>query len=156
MALARILVDGFSLLHAWPELARGKARHSPAARDELVQRVRRYADAIGTPITIVFDGRGAAPSAGLEMASTPALEILYSKSGQTADDIIERAAARLVSYGEVLVVSDDLAERETVASAGASCCSCAHFILQMEGSVGEFEKTLARHNQAERSRYFKK
>ena len=35
MALVRILVDGFSLLHNWPELAPGKGRHSAAARGEL-------------------------------------------------------------------------------------------------------------------------
>jgi hypothetical protein len=34
MPLVRILVDGYSLLHNWPELAPGKARHSAAARDE--------------------------------------------------------------------------------------------------------------------------
>ena len=69
MPLVRILVDGFSLLHAWPELARGKARHSAAARDELVYALRRYGDSIGTPITVVFDGAGPAPNVGIELPS---------------------------------------------------------------------------------------
>src|SRR5262245_52681042 len=56
MALVRILVDGFSLLHNWPELAPGKPRHSAPAREELISRLRQYYDACGTPITIVFDG----------------------------------------------------------------------------------------------------
>ena len=38
MALVRILVDGYSLLHSWPGLAPSRARHSAAARDELIQR----------------------------------------------------------------------------------------------------------------------
>ena len=37
MALVRILVDGYSLLHNWPELAPGKPRFSPAARGELIR-----------------------------------------------------------------------------------------------------------------------
>jgi hypothetical protein len=37
MALVRILVDGYSLLHNWLALAPGTPRHSEAARDELVQ-----------------------------------------------------------------------------------------------------------------------
>ena len=49
MAWARILVDGYSLLHAWPDLARGKARYSSAAREELTHRLRLYGDSIGTP-----------------------------------------------------------------------------------------------------------
>ena len=42
MALARILVDGYSLLHSWPELAPGQPRHSAAARDELVHVLAGY------------------------------------------------------------------------------------------------------------------
>ena len=61
MALVRILVDGYSLLHNWPELVPGKPRHSATARAELVHVLTRYQDAIGTPITIFFDGSGAPP-----------------------------------------------------------------------------------------------
>src|SRR4051812_48745000 len=100
MALVRILVDGYSLLHNWPELARGKARHSAAAREELIRRLTQYRDSTGTPITIFFDG-GGAPSGTPPATSTPEVEVLYSKAGQTADDMIERAAYRFADYGEV-------------------------------------------------------
>ena len=56
MSLVRILVDGYSLLHSWPELAPGKARYSAAARDELIHVLTLYRDATHTPITIFFDG----------------------------------------------------------------------------------------------------
>ncbi len=57
MALARILVDGYSLLHHWPELAPGQPRHSARAREELIYVLTRYYDATATPVTIFFDGR---------------------------------------------------------------------------------------------------
>lgn len=155
MPTVRILVDGYSLLHAWPDLAPRKPRYSTAARGELIQRLRQYGDAISTPITVVFDGVGPAPNIGIEAPSTPEMEILYSKSGQTADDIIERVTARLVKYGEVLVVSNDFAERDTVASVGGSVCSCESFIRLIEGAVGDFKKELQRRNQAELKRYRK-
>ena len=59
MALMRILVYGYSLLHNWPELAPGQPRHSERARNELVHVLTRYHDAAGTPVTIFFDGAGA-------------------------------------------------------------------------------------------------
>ena len=59
MALVRILVDGYSLLHSWPDLAPGEPRHSAAARDELVRVLAQYRDAVDTPRTIIFDGAGA-------------------------------------------------------------------------------------------------
>src|SRR5882757_4944500 len=49
MALVRILIDGYSLLHNWPELSPGNPRHSAAARDELIQRLTLFQDATGTP-----------------------------------------------------------------------------------------------------------
>jgi hypothetical protein len=111
MSLVRILVDGYSLLHNWPELAPGQPRHSAAARDELIRILTLYRDAIATPLTIVFDGSNA-PHGTPPPHSTPQLEILYSRAGQTADDIIERVACRMREYGEVLVVTEDYAERD--------------------------------------------
>lgn len=151
--MVRILVDGYSLLHAWPALAPGKARFSAAARQELIHWLRQYGDAIGTPITVVFDGAGPAPSVASEVPSTHEMEILYSKSGQTADDIIERVTAKLVKYGEVLVVSNDFAERDTVASVGGNCCSCGFFIQTVTSTLNDFQKQIERHNRAERNKF---
>lgn len=148
MPLARILVDGYSLLHGWPELARGKARHSMAARDALVDILTRYRDAIGTPITIIFDGAGA-PKGTAKPHSTPELEVLYSKTGQTADDIIERVTHRLVPYGEVLVVTDDFAERDTVIALGGSAASCGQFVAQIGSALGELQADVKRLNERE-------
>lgn len=152
MALVRILVDGYSLLHGWPELAAGKARHSAAARTELIRMVTQYHDACGVPVTIFFDGTSGLASAD-EPPSTPEVEILYSHSGQTADQMIERAAHRFASYGEVLVVTDDRAERDTVESSGALSSSCLNFIGVVEAALQDMEKELKKHNQSERTNY---
>jgi predicted RNA-binding protein with PIN domain len=149
MALVRILVDGYSLLHSWPELAPGKARHSMAARDGLIAALTQYQDAIGTPITVIFDGAGA-PKGTPPGRSTPEMEVLYSKAGQTADDLIERVTHRLLPYGEVLVVTDDLAERETVGSLGASTAACDRFITQIHHALKELRLDLGRLNERER------
>jgi predicted RNA-binding protein with PIN domain len=152
MPLVRILVDGYSLLHNWPELAPGKARHSAAARDELIHWLTLYRDAIGTPITIVFDGAGAPPGTPKPI-STVELEVLYSGAGQTADDIIERAATRLANYGEVLVVTDDFKERDTVASFGGMAVSCFTFIQDLESTLKEQEREIASRNRRERQKF---
>src|SRR5271169_6620921 len=78
MALVRILVDGYSLLHNWPELAPGKPRHSAAARDELIRVLTLYHDAAGTPITIFFDGSSPVIDGRSDTASTREVEILFS------------------------------------------------------------------------------
>lgn len=152
MAIVRILVDGYSLLHNWQELAPGKPRYSAAARSELIRQLTRYHDASGVPVTVIFDGASGLASAE-EPPSTPEMEILYSQQGQTADQMIERAASRLLDYGEVLVVTDDFAERDTVSSAGAMVSSCANFIAAIVSADAEVQQTLKRHNRSEREKF---
>lgn len=152
MALVRILVDGYSLLHNWPELAPGRPRHSAAARAELVHVLTQYQDATGTPITIFFDGSGAPPGVP-KNESTPTVEVLFSKAGQTADDMIERAAHRFQPYGEVLAVTDDHAERDTVIALGGSASSCLNFIAGVENALSELAADVQHHNRTERNRF---
>ena len=152
MALVRILVDGYSLLHAWPELAPGKSRHSPAARDELIQVLIRYQDACGTPVTVIFDGAGS-KRAVAEPASTDAIEILYSHAGQTADQMIERAAHLFQAYGEVLVVTNDFAERDIVSGVGGMTSNCDNFIHTLRSALNESDGAVRLHNEKERARF---
>jgi predicted RNA-binding protein with PIN domain len=150
--LVRILIDGYSLLHSWPELAPGKARHSAAARDELIHHLTLYRDAVGTPITIVFDGANADRRLST-IESTSDVEILYSRAGQTADQIIERVTHRLSPYGEVLAVTDDNAERDTVIAMGGMASSCQNFIQSVNAALAEQQDELKTYNRAERSRF---
>jgi predicted RNA-binding protein with PIN domain len=152
MALVRILIDGYSLLHNWPELAPGKPRHSAQSRAELIHVLTRYQDAVGTPITIFFDGSGA-PAGVPKQESEGRVEVLFSKPGQTADDMIERATHRFQPYGEVLVVTDDNAERDTVIAFGGLASSCLGFISTVEAVLAEFTNDLKHYNRTERNRF---
>jgi hypothetical protein len=154
MALVRILVDGYSLLHRWPELAEGAPRHSEAARDALVEMLAQYEDASGTPITVFFDGVGARRGKPRNQAGG-SVEVIFSSSGQTADDLIERAAHRFQDYGEVLVVTDDFAERNIVGGFGGSVASCANFIGMIRDALGHLAEDLSRHNKSEQRRYYR-
>ena len=152
MALVRILVDGYSLLHNWPELAPGAARHSEAARDALVEMLTQYQDSKGTPITVFFDGSGVRRGKPKNEA-TGTVEVLFSRAGQTADDMIERAAHRFQEYGEVLVVTDDYAERDLVSGFGGSVASCDNFIRMIGDALDEMQDNVRQHNRAERNRF---
>jgi predicted RNA-binding protein with PIN domain len=155
MALVRILVDGYSLLHNWPELANGHARHSAIARDALIRRLTHYQDAVGTPITIFFDGagrRGPAPPHDAEHS----VEVLFSQNGKTADQMIERAAHRFAAWGEVLAVTNDFAERDTVVAMGGFTSPCRDFIRAVEEALGEQTEDIHHHNRRERNRYHRR
>lgn len=151
MAWVRILVDGYSLLHHWPALRRGAPPHSAAARNELVRILTQYQDAVCTPVTIFFDGSGAPPHVPKD--GTPAVEVLFSSGGRTADDLIERVTHRFQEYGEVLVVTNDHAERDTVSAAGGSAVSCSHFIALVESALRTLRESVREYNRNEQKRY---
>ncbi len=152
MPLVRILIDGYSLLHRWPELCAGRAPHSAAARAALISKLTHYQDVLGTPLTLFFDGQGA-PAGTPKAASRREVEVIYSPAGKTADDLIERVAYRLKPYGPVLVVTDDLAERDTVMGVGGLISSCANFIHQIEAELGDQAVDLKNHNRREQARF---
>ena len=151
MPIIRILVDGYSLLHSWPELAPGKPRHSAAARDELIHILTLYQDATSTPVSVFFDGSG--PRRQPKEESTSSVEVLFSRAGQTADQMIERAAHRFRPYGEILAVTDDNAERDTVIAMGGSASSCWNFIQTIQSTLAELQDDIKHHNQRERNRF---
>ena len=150
MGIVRILVDGYSLLHHWEELAPAKPRHSFHARDALVAALTQYQDSSGTPLTVIFDGSGAPPDTPKNETAKGGIEVLFSKKGQTADQIIERVAHLMKPYGEVMVVTNDFAERETVISLGSVACSCENFIQMMDDTLGDMQGDMAVHNKRER------
>jgi predicted RNA-binding protein with PIN domain len=152
MALVRILVDGYSLLHNWPELAEAAPRYSETARDALVEMIQQYQDANGTPVTIFFDGRGSRKTKP-KNESLNAVEVIFSSAGQTADDLIERAAARFQPYGEVLAVTDDFAIRNVVGGFNGSVASCGNFIAMIQNALVSLEEKLNNHNRSERNRF---
>jgi predicted RNA-binding protein with PIN domain len=81
--------------------------------------------------------------------------VIFSSGGQTADDLIERAVHRFQDYGEVLVVTDDFAERNIVGGFGGSVASCANFIGMVRDALGNLSENLNRHNLSERKRYYR-
>lgn len=155
MSLVRILIDAYSLLHAWRDLAPRHAPHSAAARDALIDRLTRFQDARGIPLTLFFDGQGA-PGGTPKPVSSPRVEVLYSKAGQTADDMIERVTHRLRPYGDVLVVTNDHAERDTVIALGGHTQSCESFISEVTATLGELDSDLRAHNRRERDRFHRR
>jgi predicted RNA-binding protein with PIN domain len=111
-----------------------------------------YQDSTGTPITVFFDGAGSRRAKPKNEAAGT-VEVLFSRAGQTADDMIERAALRFQDYGEVLVVTDDYAERNMVSGFGGSVSSCANFIGMIGAALTEMQDKLKQHNRAERNRF---
>lgn len=115
-----LIVDGHSVIFAWPELRVLHQRRTSLARDALVRMLRDYQDWSGVRAVVVFDGRGT----GIEASAEPGeIQIFYSRAGQTADAIVERLASKYAAQFKLLVATNDHLEQETAAACGAECIS---------------------------------
>ncbi|HWM23618.1 MAG TPA: NYN domain-containing protein [Chthoniobacterales bacterium] len=115
-----LIVDGHSVIFAWPELRALHRRRSSLARDALVKKLREYQDWTGVRVAVVFDGKGTAVNVDSEPGE---IQIFYSREGQTADSIVERLASKYASRFKLLVATSDVLEQETVSASGAECIS---------------------------------
>ena len=115
-----LIVDGHSVIFAWPELLALHQRRTSLARDALVRKLRDYQDWTGVRAVVVFDGRGAAVDVSAEPGE---IQIFYSRDGQTADSVVERLASKYGSQYRLLVATSDYLEQETASACGAECIS---------------------------------
>lgn len=120
MATRYLIVDGHSVIFAWPELRKLHARRSSLARETLIKQLRDYQDWTGERAVVVFDGKGKEVT---EESYPHDIQIFYTRSGQTADAIVERLASKYASRFDVTVATSDHMEQETVTASGAMCIS---------------------------------
>ena len=117
-----LLVDGHSVIHAWPELRKlhltGKRRH--LAREQLMHRLRTVQDVLGDRVVVVFDGSKTVTN---EERETDGLQIIYADTATTADTVLERLAARYAATFSMRVASADGMVRETIHALGADWLS---------------------------------
>ena len=136
-----LLVDGHSMIFDWPDLTAMHARNTAAAREELVKRLTGLQDNTEWTIAVVFDGKGVKASSD----GTPhGIAVFYSKSGQTADSIIERLAAKYAKDHEVTVATNDRLERTTAESFGSNTISGMQLRAEMESALDSLRDTIRR------------
>jgi uncharacterized protein len=115
-----LIVDGHSVIFAWPELRKLHSRRSSLAREALLKQLRDYQDWTGVRVVAVFDGKGKKVGATSDPAD---VQIFYSRRGQSADAIIERLASKYAKRYELVVATSDSMEAETVRACGAESIS---------------------------------
>ena len=120
MELQYLIVDGHSVIFAWPELRQLHQRRTSLARDALIKQLRDYQDWTGVRTVVVFDGQGTAVG---HSADPGEIQVFYSRAGQTADSVVERLASKYAPRFKLLVATSDYLEQETVSACGAECIS---------------------------------
>ncbi len=144
-----VLVDGYSVLHQWPRLRKIAGRSLELRRNALLALLERYADHSGRRVTVVFDAYAAKHKP--ETTDRPrGVEVIYSPSGKTADDVIERMVGESEQRRLILVVTSDNVERQVVETLGAQSVSAELFELEVNTELRELERLIRQHSHRNR------
>jgi uncharacterized protein len=141
-AMQTLIVDGHSVIFAWPELRKLNARRTLLAREALVKMLTEYQDAAHVRAVVVFDGKGAAAN---EQSEPGGIQIFYSSATQTADEVIERIVAKYANTRRITVATDDHMEQQTVNSFGAEAISTDGLKTLLDETRTNFSKTMKKH-----------
>ena len=142
-----ILVDGYSLLHAWPRFTTRRARQLSLQqkREALVALLRQYADHSHRRVTVVFDGYAAKRKP--EGQEPPhGVEVLFSDKGKTADDLIERLVGQSEHRTSIMVATSNNMERRPVESLGAQSMSAEIFEEEVDAALRELAGEVRSHS----------
>ncbi|MGB9792427.1 MAG: NYN domain-containing protein [Thermacetogeniaceae bacterium] len=118
-----LLVDGYNVLNAWPELARLASEDLEHARERLISCLSEFHALSGLNILVVFDAHNV--KGGVEREEEKGgIKVVYTKEGETADQWIERFAARYRTNPQreavpLFVTTFDWLEQRIVAAQGA-------------------------------------
>jgi predicted RNA-binding protein with PIN domain len=118
-----LIVDGYNVIHAWPELSPLiKGGRGEEARRRLIAMLGEYAAATGERVTVVFDAHSRARDHG-PGEKIDGVTVIFGSKAQTADHVIERRVA-IASHrgdaGRVTVASGDRLQRDLVMAMGAA------------------------------------
>jgi hypothetical protein len=132
VAQPRIVVDGYNLIHAMPELARLVGTDLERARDGLVAKLAVYRSGRGVRITVVFDGRGPAAQ---QNRPPGGIEVVFSRAPQNADAKIKNMLALEKSPKSWTVVTSDNSIILFVRDYGAKTIPSAEFAAKLGPGV---------------------
>ena len=125
-----LIIDGYNLINKLPSLIDAKDKSIEHARDKLFDLVQAYCDYSGVEGIIVFDGQG--PERTIEEKNPT---IIFSRSGESADTVIESIIYNSTDKENTRVVSDDVALINMVTGMGVFTISTSAFGKDLESTI---------------------
>jgi predicted RNA-binding protein with PIN domain len=106
-----LIVDGYNIIFAWPELSALKDVNLQDARELLIATLADYAAMTRQKVTVVFDSHRR-PDADASQQEVSGVQVIYSGRKISADHVIERLLFEAKSTDEVTVATSDGLQRD--------------------------------------------
>lgn len=136
-----LLVDGYNMIGAWPELSKLSEISLQEARDQLLERLANYKAYSGRRVIAVFDAYRV-PGLGKSYEQGK-VELYFTKEKETADEAIERFVGQLAHRRrQIYVATSDMAEQHVIFGQGALRVSARELLVEVKISEREIRQRI--------------
>lgn len=126
-----LLVDGYNIIHAWPELKEHIADNMDGARMKLLDILSNYQGIRKCQIIVVFDAYRV-EGHNEEIIDYHNIHMVYTKEAQTADQYIEKFAHSNRSKYDITVATSDGLQQIIIRGAGCTLLSASDLKVDIE------------------------
>ena len=135
-----LLVDGYNIIFAWPELRELAQINLDSARDKLMDILCNYQGYQGCRLILVYDAYKVKGNPGSVMKYHN-IEVVYTKEAETADQYIERTTHELGAKPQkyrVTVATSDALEQMIIWGNGATRMSALGLKAAVDAAGAEY------------------
>ncbi|HFL0522763.1 TPA: NYN domain-containing protein [Listeria monocytogenes] len=138
-----LLVDGYNVIGAWPELSYLKDRDLEAARDKLVEWMAEYQSYTGYRVVVVFDAQFVRDVK--RKSKKYQVEVVFTHEDETADEYIEQKAIEWKNVRtQIMVATSDYTEQWAIFGQGALRISSRELLFEIQEMSKQIGKKIKR------------
>lgn len=148
-----LLVDGYNIIFAWPELKELAASNIEAARTKLMDILSGYQGYRKMQLILVFDAYRVEGGQG-SIQKYHDIYVVYTKEAETADQYIEKTVHAIGRKYQVTVATSDALEQVIILGQGGRRMSAANLREEIERTGEEIRSEYLNQPQGEKNYLF--
>lgn len=139
-----LLVDGYNIIFAWPELKKQADGNLEAARNRLADMLCNYQGYKNIGVILIFDGHKSKGNEG-SVFHYHNIDIVYTREAQTADNFIELVTQEMGRKVHIRVATSDGLEQLIILGKGAVRMSARELKIEIEKTSKLIQQDLEKH-----------
>jgi ribosomal protection tetracycline resistance protein len=141
----RLIVDGYNIVYAWPELKKLLDVSLEIARERLIEKMSVYGNVSDTEVTVIFDAHQTAARNNNEQ-TIEGVRVIFTRKGHKADHAIERMAYEARTAGDsITVATSDRFQADLVRGMGGAVISATELERRVRGADEELDRRVKRY-----------
>jgi uncharacterized protein len=148
-----LIIDGYNFIFNFSKAGILDNKDLEYLRDRLISDIAAYNSQKDYDAVVVFD----ASKSGSQARSSEIInniKVIYSRSGETADTIIEELVSGWSAHRKIIVVTSDYSQQKAVFGKNTIRRSCREFGLELNSVIDDIREILKKDNKEKRKIFY--